>query len=79
MQIEVQPTYPFANIIAQKWFSIVTGAALIAQLWVQIIEEEKSDVEKFGKAYEDYMRRVPRINLSAGILRQRRHKRKMEV
>jgi protein-S-isoprenylcysteine O-methyltransferase Ste14 len=65
--------------IAQKWFSIVTGAALIALLWVAIVEEEESDVEKFGDAYEDYMRRVPRINLLAGIVRQRRRKRKMEA
>jgi protein-S-isoprenylcysteine O-methyltransferase Ste14 len=62
--------------IAQKWFSIVTGAALIALLWIAIVEEEKSDIEKFGDGYEDYMRRVPRINLFAGIVRQRQRKRK---
>jgi protein-S-isoprenylcysteine O-methyltransferase Ste14 len=65
--------------IAQKWFSIIIGAALIALLWVAIVEEEKSDLEKFGDAYEDYMRRVPRIDLLAGIIRQRRRKRKMQA
>ncbi len=64
--------------IAQKWFSIVVGAILIALLWVAVIEEEKSDVEKFGHAYENYMRRVPRINLLVGLIRQQRRKTKMQ-
>jgi protein-S-isoprenylcysteine O-methyltransferase Ste14 len=62
--------------IAQKWFSILTGAALIALLWIAIVEEEKSAIEKFGDEYKDYMSRIPRINLFTGIVRQRHRKRK---
>ena len=62
--------------IAQKWFSIIMGATLIVLLWIAIVEEEKSAMEKFGDGYIDYMRRVPRINLFAGIVRQRHRKRK---
>jgi protein-S-isoprenylcysteine O-methyltransferase Ste14 len=65
--------------MAQQWFSIAVGAMSIALLWVAMIEEERSDVEKFGDGYEDYMRRIPRINLLAGIVRQRRRRRKMET
>ena len=39
-----------------------------------MIEEERRNVEKFGNAYRDYMRRVPRINLIAGITRRMRSK-----
>ena len=35
-----------------------------------MIEEEKRNIEKFGDAYRDYMKRVPRINLLVGIMRQ---------
>jgi len=35
-----------------------------------MIEEEKRNIEKFGDAYRDYMKRVPRINLIAGIIKQ---------
>jgi protein-S-isoprenylcysteine O-methyltransferase Ste14 len=61
--------------ITQKWFSIIMGATLIALLWIAIVEEEKSAIEKFGDGYEDYMQRVPRINVFAGIVRQRHRKR----
>ena len=40
-----------------------------------MIEEEKGNIEKFGDAYRDYMKRVPRINLIAGIIKQIRSKR----
>jgi len=38
------------------------------------VEEEKMNVEKFGEAYRDYMRRVPRINLLAGIAKSMRER-----
>ena len=65
--------------MSQEWFSIVVSATLIALLSIAMMEEEKNDVEKFGDRYDDYMRRVPRINLLAGIVRERRRKRKMDV
>ncbi|OFV67902.1 MAG: hypothetical protein SCAL_001277 [Candidatus Syntrophoarchaeum caldarius] len=40
-----------------------------------MIEEERGNIEKFGDAYRDYMKRVPRINLIAGIIRQIHSKR----
>jgi len=38
-------------------------------LYFAMLEEEKGNIEKFGDAYKEYMRRVPRINLIAGIMR----------
>jgi hypothetical protein len=35
-----------------------------------IIEEERRNMEKFGDAYKDYMKRIPRINILIGIIRQ---------
>ena len=57
-------------IISQHWISVIVGAILIVLLYLAMIEEEKRNIEKFGNAYRDYMKRVPRINLIAGIIKQ---------
>ena len=57
-------------IISQHWVSSIVGAILIVLLGLAMIEEEKRNIEKFGDAYRDYMERVPRINLIAGIMRK---------
>jgi len=62
-------------IISQHWISFIVGAILIVLLCLAMIEEEKRNIEKFGDAYRDYMKRVPRINLIAGIIKQIHKKR----
>ena len=57
-------------IISQHWISLVIGVILIILLCFAMIEEEKRNIEKFGEAYRDYMKKVPRINLLVGILRK---------
>ncbi len=61
-------------IISQHWISLIVGIILILLLCFAIIKEEKENIEKFGDAYRDYMKRVPRINLIAGIIKQKRVK-----
>ena len=62
-------------IISQHWISLTIGAILIILLLFAIAEEEKRNIEKFGSAYRDYMKRVPRLNLLIGLIR-RMHSRK---
>jgi len=57
-------------IISQHWINFIVGAILIVLLCLAMIEEEKRNIEKFGNAYRDYMKKVPRINLIAGIIKQ---------
>ena len=57
-------------IISQHWINFIVGAILIVLLCLAMIDEEKRNIEKFGNAYMDYMKKVPRINLIAGIIRQ---------
>ena len=57
-------------IISQHWISLMTGVILISLLYFAMMEEEKRNIEKFGDAYRDYMKRVPRINPIAGIVRR---------
>ena len=62
-------------IISQHVISLVVGTILIVLLYLAMMEEEKRNIEKFGKVYKDYMKRVPRINLIAGVVKQIRGKR----
>lgn len=53
-------------LIAQHWVSLLIGALLIVLLYLAMIGNK----EMFGAAYKDYMKRVPRVDLLAGIVRQ---------
>ncbi|MBU0595626.1 hypothetical protein KJ567_02970, partial [Candidatus Bipolaricaulota bacterium] len=50
--------------------SYVVGAALIVYLYIAARQEEIANREKFGDAYRDYMKRVPRINAVLGLIRR---------
>jgi protein-S-isoprenylcysteine O-methyltransferase Ste14 len=57
------------------WLSPFISSADIAIIFWFILEEEKQDRIRFGKVYEQYVKTVPGINLSAGIYRRLRSKR----
>jgi len=63
------------TLMAQHPISVVIGVVLLLLLCIEIIEEDKRNIEKFGDAYRDYMRKVPRINLLAGIIKSVRERR----
>ena len=62
-------------LMAQHPISAAIGLVLLLLLCSEIVEEDKRNIEKFGDAYKDYMRRVPRINLLAGIIKSARERR----
>ena len=57
-------------LIAPHLINLVIGAILTLLLCLAMIEEEKRNIRKFGNAYRDYIQRVPRINLLAGMVRR---------
>jgi protein-S-isoprenylcysteine O-methyltransferase Ste14 len=62
-------------LLSQHWLSAVLGAVVMGPLYNDMCREEKSNLEKFGKDYQRYMERVPRMNFVAGAIRlvQSRH------
>ena len=60
--------------MAQHPISVAIGLVLLSLLCIEIVKEEKRNIEKFGEVYKDYMRRVPRINLLAGIIKSIRER-----
>jgi protein-S-isoprenylcysteine O-methyltransferase Ste14 len=59
--------------LAQHWLGVILGAILIVLLYYDMVREERSSTAKFGQAYQDYVERVPRMNLLLGLLRAARH------
>lgn len=56
-------------MITQHWLVVVSGLVAAVIYYLNTYDEEKGCIEKFGKEYEQYMERVPRINLVLGIIR----------
>ena len=63
------------TFMAQHPISAAIGLVLLLLLCIEIVEEDKRNIEKFGDAYKDYMKKVPRINLLAGIIKSIRERR----
>jgi protein-S-isoprenylcysteine O-methyltransferase Ste14 len=57
-------------LIAQNWQAVVCGAAAASLFYITTYDADKDCVSKFGEEYEEYMTRVPRINIITGLLRR---------
>ncbi|WP_456328321.1 methyltransferase family protein [Archaeoglobus sp.] len=64
----------FGLMISRNILSILVCAILIAMLYLGILSEEKENLKKFGKNYEEYMERVPRLNILEGVRRKCKYK-----
>lgn len=58
------------TMVAQHWLVAALGAVAAVLLYVAAVWEEEDSMGRFGDAYQEYMQRVPRMNLLAGILRR---------
>ena len=54
-------------LISQHWLIIVLGLPAMVLMYIDIQHADKLELEKFGDAYRQYMRRVPQINFIKGI------------
>jgi protein-S-isoprenylcysteine O-methyltransferase Ste14 len=59
-------------LLSQHWLNVLLGALLVGLIYSDMGREEKGCLAKFGDPYRDYMERVPRVNLVAGIVRRAR-------
>ncbi len=55
-------------LIAPHWVSLCLGVLNAAQYYQSAFQEEHDSIEKFGDAYEEYKKRVPRFNFILGII-----------
>ena len=57
-------------LVSQHWTVLVLGVPVIIIFYIGGVDEDRFVVKKFGKEYEDYMKRVPRFNFILGIIRR---------
>jgi protein-S-isoprenylcysteine O-methyltransferase Ste14 len=63
-------------LLFQHWIVIVLGIPVFPLTYIDLIKADKDAIEKFGKDYRVYMKRVPRANFLLGLLRLSRRERK---
>jgi protein-S-isoprenylcysteine O-methyltransferase Ste14/NAD-dependent dihydropyrimidine dehydrogenase PreA subunit len=56
-------------LISQHWLSLVLGILIIALLYVDMPNDDKRLILKFGDDYKRYMQRVPRLNPLLGVIK----------
>ena len=56
-------------LIAQHWSSVILGLVSSVLVYADTFKADQYCIEKFGDAYRRYMKRVPRVNFVAGIIR----------
>lgn len=56
-------------LIAQHWIVAIFGAVVVVVTYIDTFAEERSCIEKFGRDYERYREKVPRVNFVSGIVR----------
>ncbi len=54
-------------LITWHWLVILLGIASLGMYWWSAIVEEERNLKKFGDAYLEYQRRVPRFNFFLGL------------
>jgi protein-S-isoprenylcysteine O-methyltransferase Ste14 len=60
-------------LLYPHWLFVVLGVPGVIILYQSTFFEEKRLIKQFGEEYTSYMKRVPRMNIVLGIIRQWRH------
>ena len=56
-------------LIAQHWIAAICGVVAMALIYIDILKEDRSNIEKFSDDYKRYQQTVPRANLVLGVIR----------
>ena len=56
-------------LLAQHWLIIAIGLVSAALVYLNILEEDREGIERFGDEYQHYTQRVPRANFLLGLIR----------
>lgn len=56
-------------LISPHWLIILVGSLAMMLIYLYALQEEKRLIKKFGKAYQEYIGRVPGFNIIRGIAR----------
>ena len=54
-------------LISPYWLIILVASVAIMLFYLYALQEEERLIKKFGRAYQEYMSRVPRFNIIGGL------------
>jgi len=57
-------------LLYQHWLFVVLGIPGAVLVYLGAKQEDKRLIEKFGDAYQEYMQKVPRMDILTGIIRR---------
>jgi len=60
-------------LITRHWISLLLGSLSMLMVYADTYKSDRYCMEKFGKQYDSYMERVPRVNFVLGIIRRVRN------
>jgi len=55
-------------LIAWHWAGMVLGLVSMGLVYLDTFKADQACIEKFGDAYQRYIKRVPRVNFVAGLI-----------
>ncbi len=61
-------------LLSQTWIIAALGLICIILLYLDILNADKYEIQKFGDEYKSYMKKVPGTNFFLGIIRILRNK-----
>ena len=54
-------------LVAGHWTSVVSGLPSMGLAYLDTFKADQYCIEKFGEAYQQYLKRVPRVNFITGL------------
>ena len=66
-------------LLGQNWLAAIGSAVAIVCCYMIILSGDQRNIEKFGDEYKRYMKEVPRMNISLGIIRLLRRRQKEKI
>ena len=61
-------------LVSQTWLIAVIGLVCMILMYLDIINADKYEIQKFGDEYKRYMKKVPGTNFFLGVVRIMRQK-----
>lgn len=58
-----------AMLLFQNIIVIILGLPILILIYHDMMNEDKRNIKKFGESYNQYMKRVPRVNFLLGLYR----------